>query len=118
MGNSEDIARKHYYQVTDAHFAAAVGEPAAPDAVQSAAAPTVRRDPTTADAPQHAPRRNAQSNALGTQKATQHTAAPKRTEPTDATEYPGVERLMRVYAELCGSLRNTSADGVGFALPP
>ena len=25
LGNSEDIAKKHYYQVTDAHFAAASG---------------------------------------------------------------------------------------------
>src|SRR5690606_2954487 len=25
LGNSEDVARKHYYQVTDAHFAEAIG---------------------------------------------------------------------------------------------
>ena len=40
LGNSSKIARKHYLQVTDAHFEAASGAPTAPNAVHP---PVARR---------------------------------------------------------------------------
>lgn len=40
LGNSEDVAKKHYYQVTDAHFAAAAGMSACPAPAPSVARPS------------------------------------------------------------------------------
>ena len=58
------MAKKHSYQVTAAHFAAA--------------------------------------------------NAPHRVELIDVPSFDGTERLMRLFTELCDSLQNRPADGVGF----
>ena len=64
LGNSEDIAKKHYYQVTDAHFAAAIGQPAPTSAPPDVAAPATSKSDADFDAPtapistRHRPARN------------------------------------------------------------
>ena len=74
LGNSEDIAKKHYYQVTDAHFAAASGQSPAP----ATSAPVARLlDPAGTSANFDAP---------VAQISTQHDAAPESTEPQNVSE--------------------------------
>jgi len=64
MGNSEDIARKHYYQVTDAHFAAAAGQRTTAPPAEPAVAPPPQPRSRVAAAPEQSRGRNAESDAL------------------------------------------------------
>ena len=65
QGNSEDIAKKHYYQVTEAHFETAAGLAPLPAAAAVAApAPAGRLG-----------RDHAESNAPTTQNTTQQPGA-------------------------------------------
>ena len=70
LGNSEDIAKKHYYQVTDAHFAAA-------SAGSAPATPPPSRDDENTSADFDAP---------VAQISTQHDAAGTSTTSHDSTE--------------------------------
>jgi hypothetical protein len=57
---------------------------------------------------------DAESHALVSQNATQQAVAPQRTGLTDVPQCDGTDQRMRLYAELCDSLRNKTADGAGF----
>ena len=109
MGNSEDIAKKHYLQVTDAHFATATGM-----ALPSASSATAMPPAASQAGGSGSAGDNAKSHALTTQNPTQQAAAPKRTELLDMPELTGVEALMRLHAELRVLLPNVKTDGVGF----
>jgi integrase len=80
LGNSEDIAKKHYYQVTDAHFAAASAGPG------MAVAPSARDDETT----------SAHFDAPVAQILTQHAAAPESTKLQETSEPLGAEGVCAV----------------------
>ncbi len=58
LGNSPKVAHKHYLQVTDAHFEAAIAAPTAPNVVQ----PPVPRESKVGKAP-HRTRANSEENA-------------------------------------------------------
>ena len=116
LGNSEDIAKKHYYQVTDAHFAQAAAS-ANPSARELVTKTAVTPEPLEADDdnfPKCVLGGDAKSDALATQKATQQAAAPSSTETHDWSQLVTAEAVMRLHAELCGNVRNTQTDGVGF----
>ena len=116
LGNSEDIAKKHYYQVTDAHFAQAAAS-TNPSARESVTKTAVTPEPLEADddnGSERAPGGDAKSDALATQNPTQQAAAPSSTETHDWSQLVTAEAVMRLHAELCGNVRNTQTDGVGF----
>jgi integrase len=116
LGNSEDIAKKHYYQVTDAHFAqaAASANPAAREAVTKTVQTPAPREVDGVNGRERAPEGDAKSDALATQNPTQQAAAPSSTETHDWSQLVTAEAVMRLHAELCGNVRNTQTDGVGF----
>ncbi len=85
LGNSEDVAKKHYYQVTDAHFAAASG--------QATTAPEASPTP--------APKVDALFDARLAHFFTQQAAAPTSTEQH---ELPQGIAPTGTYAAPCDSL--------------
>jgi len=78
LGNSEDVAKKHYYQVTDAHFAAANGTSS-----ESASAPNAPRPPAPPAGPQ---KTDGDSDGRLTGKVTVQVAAPTSTEQHESSQ--------------------------------
>jgi len=113
LGNSEKIAREHYYQITDEHFATAsgtrmaAGEPPAEPGGRPLDTPLARSIAVPDDD-------DAKSDAVTTQNPTQQAAARLGTLPHDESHLVTAEAVMRLHAALCGHLQNAQADGVGF----
>jgi integrase len=90
LGNSEDIARKHYYQTTDAHFADAAASPM---------------------------EGGAESGARMAQNAAQRVHAANRGESHEETQALTSAPFVRLDARRNSLLRNDLADGKGFEPP-
>ena len=90
LGNSEDIARKHYYQTTDAHFAAALASPT---------------------------ESGAESGAQTAQNAAQRARAGNRGDSQKAAQSLASAPFLRVAARRNSLLRKDLADGEGFEPP-
>ncbi len=90
LGNSEDIARKHYYQTTDAHFAEAASRPT---------------------------ESGAECGAREAQNAAQRARAENRGESHNETQLIASAPFVRVDARRNSLLHNDLADGEGFEPP-
>ena len=86
IGNSPAIARKHYLQVTDDHFARALAQPAAPDPGDDPNRKALHfgQDPNTTDQDSN---RKALQSALHSGGARACKAVQEDSDPSDATPY-------------------------------
>jgi hypothetical protein len=112
LGNSEDIARKHSYQVTDDYFAqataAGVRTPPRAPSTATLATPVSARD--------EEPEGDAQSVALTTHNPTQQPAAADCTELHDSTPLVTAEAILQIHPALCQILQECG-NGWGGILP-
>ena len=104
LGNSEDIAKKHYYQVTDAHFARAA----------AGANPSARTPPRVFQEATHNPthsRRKKRRSRL------RHQAARKRTTGRNSLPQKPLCGSMLNCAATCGTFKRMGWDSSGENTP-
>jgi integrase len=109
LGNSEKIAREHYYQITDEHFASAAG--LKDSNAEAATEPASDHHPAGSVSMSSG---DANSDALPTQNPTQQAAAGVGTFPHDSSYLVTAQAVMQWHAALCGNVQNPKTDGVGF----